>query len=68
MQDLADAVREMVPDARIELKPGANPAGNPPANYLDLTRLKDEFGFAPRYPIERGIPDYITWLQQGHAQ
>lgn len=63
MQDLADAVKEIAPEARIELKPGTNPAGNRRDNYLELTRIKDEFGFSPRYPVERGIPDYMHWLR-----
>ena len=64
MQELADAVIAAAPDARIELRPGENPNGNPADNYLDLTRIKDEFGFEPRYPVlERGIPDYIDWLR-----
>jgi UDP-glucose 4-epimerase len=61
-QELADAVRRAIPDARIELKPGANPRGNPKDNYLDLTRVRDEFGFTPKFPVEAGIPDYIDWL------
>jgi UDP-glucose 4-epimerase len=67
MQELVDAVMKAAPDARIELEPGEGPSGNPPDNYLDLSRLKDEFGFEPRYPVERGIPDYIDWLRT-HAQ
>lgn len=63
MQELADAVKSAVPEMRIELKPGANPHGNPKNNYLDLTRSKAEFAFTPRYPIPTGIPDYITWLR-----
>jgi UDP-glucose 4-epimerase len=61
-EELAAAVRSAIPDARIELKPGTNPRGNPAGNYLDLGRVKDEFGFTPRYPVEVGIPDYIRWL------
>jgi UDP-glucose 4-epimerase len=57
----------MVPDAKIDLKPGANPAGNPKDNYLDLTRVEEDFAFVPSYPIERGIPDYMAWLRD-HAQ
>jgi UDP-glucose 4-epimerase len=63
MQELAEAVLSAVPSARIELKPGEPPAGSPRDNYLDLTRVKDEFGFTPRYPVERGLPDYIEWLK-----
>jgi len=65
MQEVADAVLEMVPDAKIPLQPGENARGNPPDNYLDLTRAKEELGFTPRYPIDRGVADYITWLR-GH--
>ena len=67
MQELAEAVLSAVPDARIELKPGESPSGSPRDNYLDLTRVKDEFGFEPRFPIEKGLPDYIDWLRS-HPQ
>jgi UDP-glucose 4-epimerase len=67
MQELADAVRSVVSDARIPLQLGQNPRGNPHDNYLDLGRVKDEFGFTPRYPVEKGMPDYIQWLGS-HAQ
>ena len=62
MQELADAVRSVISDAKIELQPGQNPRGNPRDNYLDLARVKDEFGFTPSYPVEKGMPDYIRWL------
>jgi UDP-glucose 4-epimerase len=66
-QEMADAVRSRVPDAKIELKPGANP-NQPADNYLDLSRMKDEFGWEPQFPaVPNGLPDYIDWLQT-HAQ
>lgn len=63
MAELADAVRRAVPEAKIELRPGANPRGNPRDNYLDLTRVREEFGFEPHYPVAEGIADYLTWLK-----
>jgi len=64
MQELADAVMAAAPEARIELPPGAGPSGTPSDHYLDMTRVKEEFGFTPRYPIvEKGIADYIAWLR-----
>jgi UDP-glucose 4-epimerase len=63
MQDVVDSVKEMVPDAKIELRPGSSPGNSSKDAYLDLSRVKDELGFTPRYPIERGIPEYITWLR-----
>jgi UDP-glucose 4-epimerase len=55
-------VRSAIPDARVPLQTGHNPRGNPADNYLDLGRVRDEFGFEPAFPVERGIPDYIDWL------
>ena len=63
MQEVADAVQAAAPEMKIELKPGANPQGNPKDNYLDLSRARQEFGFTPEYPIPKGIPDYIAWLE-----
>jgi UDP-glucose 4-epimerase len=64
MQELAEAVMAAAPDARIEFQSGENPKGNPSDHYLDLSRVKDEFGYEPQYPIvERGIADYIDWLR-----
>jgi UDP-glucose 4-epimerase len=63
MQELAEAVIAAAPEARIELQAGENPKGNPPDHYLDLTRVKDEFGYVPQYPVEKGIGDYISWLR-----
>ena len=63
MQELADAVMAAAPEARIELRSGASPNGTPSNHYLDMARVKDEFGFEPRFPIEKGLPDYIAWLR-----
>jgi UDP-glucose 4-epimerase len=50
--------------------PGAElPAGvrNPgpivdASGHMDITRISEEFGFAPRHTIESGIADYVGWL------
>ena len=67
MQELADAVMSAAPEARIELRPGTSPNGTPSNHYLDMSRVKEEFGFEPRFPIEKGLPDYIEWLRS-HPQ
>ncbi len=61
-QELLDAVRKVVPAARVALSAGG---GQPPltaANHLDMSRVRDDLGFAPRYDLEAGIADYIRWL------
>jgi UDP-glucose 4-epimerase len=31
---------------------------------LDSSRLRDEFGFAPEYGIQRGVEEYLQWIRQ----
>lgn len=66
-RELIETLKKMVPEAKIDLRPGANPLGTPKDNYLDLFRVRGEFGFTPSYPIDKGIADYITWLRS-HPQ
>jgi UDP-glucose 4-epimerase len=63
VQALVDAVRSAVPDAPIELRPGKSPTLTPLDNYLDLTRAQEDFGWEPKFPVEKGLPDYIDWLR-----
>jgi UDP-glucose 4-epimerase len=63
VQALVDAVRSAVPDAKIAVKPGKGPTPTQPNNYLDLSRAQEDFGWAPKLPIEKGIPQYIEWLR-----
>lgn len=60
---LVDAVKEMVPDAKITLQPGANPRGAPKNAVLDLTKSREDFGYAPQYNVERGVAEYMEWLR-----
>jgi ADP-L-glycero-D-manno-heptose-6-epimerase len=43
---------------------------NPHAHYqnfteADLTNARRELGYAPQFPLEAGVADYIGWLYQG---
>jgi nucleoside-diphosphate-sugar epimerase len=31
--------------------------------YLNMNRMKKEFGFKPEFSLENGIRDYIRWLR-----
>ena len=61
-QQLADAVNEAVPNAKISLAPGRSPRFVPEF-YLDLTRVRDEVGYEPQYDIRSAIKDYVSWLR-----
>jgi nucleoside-diphosphate-sugar epimerase len=30
---------------------------------VDTTRLREEFGFFPRYTLDEGIAEYVDWLR-----
>ncbi|MGI5225229.1 NAD-dependent epimerase/dehydratase family protein [Actinoallomurus sp. CA-142502] len=59
-RELADAVRTITPDLRLELLPGrqGGPGDNP---YLDTTRLTHDTGFAPTFDIATAVADYVAW-------
>jgi UDP-glucose 4-epimerase len=63
-REIAEAVRKAVPGAVIRLQPGRSGQHAYPA--LDLTRLKSDTGWEPRYSLETGIAEYVAWLQACH--
>ncbi len=59
-RDLVDALRAVIPGARLDLLPGRrNGPGDDP--YLDITRLTDETGFAPAFDVAAAVADYVAW-------
>jgi UDP-glucose 4-epimerase len=64
--EIAAAIKSVLPDAPIELQPG-NGTGGPGQNTcLDITRIRQDTGYQPEYDTQRGITEYIDWLQAGH--
>lgn len=61
-QQVADAVRAVIPDADLPLDPSPATPGGP----MDLTRISEAVGYEPEYDVPRAIEDYITWLRAGH--
>ena len=55
------AIRNAVPDARVDLPAG----GSGPRFHLDITRLRQDTGYAPAYDLETAVADYVTWLRAG---
>lgn len=59
---LADAIRKVVPDARVDLPAG----GSAQHLVLDISRLTQDTGYRPEYDTERAAADYIGWLRAGN--
>ncbi len=67
-RDVAAAVKRLVPDARIELPEGRNPAGSGQGICLDISRLRQDTGYEPAYDLQTAVADYLAWLRAGHQR
>ncbi|HLN87511.1 MAG TPA: NAD(P)-dependent oxidoreductase [Candidatus Limnocylindrales bacterium] len=65
-REFVEAVKKVVPSAKIDLPPGHGPRNRPNA-YMDISRLNQEVGYQPEYSLERGVGEYIDWLKN-HAE
>ena len=62
--EIAEAVEKAIPGANVgrTLKPGRGP-GYTEDRYMDLSRIKADTGYEPKYTLERGIAEYAGWLR-----
>jgi UDP-glucose 4-epimerase len=61
--EVVEEINKAVPGANLTLPPGRSQ----PGGYLDITRLREDTGFAPEYEVERAVPDYVAWLRDHEA-
>jgi UDP-glucose 4-epimerase len=61
-RDLADAVRRVLPEAQLPMKPGKGPSWRP-NQYMDVSRAREDFGFEPQYDVSSAMADYLGWLE-----
>ncbi|MFI6736422.1 NAD-dependent epimerase/dehydratase family protein [Nonomuraea sp. NPDC050451] len=64
--EVAAAIRKLVPDARVGLPEGRDPAARD--TWLDITRLREDTGYEPAYDTERAVADYLAWLRAGNER
>jgi nucleoside-diphosphate-sugar epimerase len=62
MIEVAGIVKEQIPDAEILL--GEASGAKPSHSGIDVTRMREEWGFSPR-DIQQGVGAYIEWLKGG---
>ncbi len=67
-QEIVDAIKAIVPDARVDLPRGRDPQGQPHDIYLDITRIREDTGYQPEYDIRRAVGDYLDWLRTSHPR
>lgn len=61
--EVRDFVKKLFPKVKIELLPGSY---NISYKY-DLTAAKEELGFQPQWPVEKGIRTYINEFRRMHG-
>lgn len=66
-QMLVDAVKAAKPNANLSLQQGKGPAYKE-SNYLDMSRARDELGFANAYTPQTAMADYLAWLGEGNEK
>ena len=66
LNDMAAVVRRHLPQARIEIGPGLNflKSPYPMCSVYDISRAREELGFAPEFDMETGVADYIASLRR----
>lgn len=61
-EELAAAVTAQAPGLQVSLTPGPPRPGAATA-YMDVSRAREEVGYAPLYDIARGVSEYVAWLR-----
>jgi UDP-glucose 4-epimerase len=65
--ELLAAVKRAVPTCTLEIKAGRSPRWRQDV-YMDISRIKADTGYEPRYTVETGGQDYVAWLRAGNVQ
>jgi UDP-glucose 4-epimerase len=60
--ELVAAVRRVIPDARLEIQPGAG-GDAAPEPYMDIARAGNDAGYRPQHDVEAAVAEYISWLR-----
>ncbi|MEV4324928.1 hypothetical protein AB0J37_22055, partial [Microbispora rosea] len=57
-----------VPGAAPALLPGRSPAAPAVDPCLDISRLRQDTGYAPEWDLDRAVTDYVGWLRAGNLR
>jgi UDP-glucose 4-epimerase len=66
--ELAAAIGEVIPGARLDLHDGRGTGWLGRDVYLDISRLHEDTGFRPGYDTTAAVADYIGWLRSGNER
>jgi len=61
--EIADTVKRVLPDAKVELGPSPDPDDGVQPRF-DISAAERDFGFRPRLTFEDGVRQYTQWLKE----
>lgn len=67
-RELCDAIAAAVPGARFDLPDGRDARSGLPQAHLDISRLRKDTGYEPRFDTGRAVADYVAWLRAGNER
>ncbi len=62
LSEVADSVMRVIPDAKVELAEGDDPA-DLRQDFFDISAAKRDLGYEPRISLEQGVASYFAWLK-----
>src|SRR5262249_30227989 len=65
--ELLAAGKQAMPTCTLEIRAGRSPRWRQDV-YMDISRIKADTGYEPKYTVETGVQDYAAWLRAGNVQ
>ncbi|HEU0073393.1 MAG TPA: NAD(P)-dependent oxidoreductase [Dehalococcoidia bacterium] len=60
--EVAALIEARFPDAKLPVTPGYGPNHRHDA-LMDITRIREDTGYQPRFALDQSIEDFVDWLQ-----
>lgn len=67
-RDILESIQRVIPDFSAALPEGNAPGSDGTVPYMDISLIRDEVGYEPRFTTEAAVADYIGWLQAGNEE
>ena len=61
-REVVATIKEIIPDAKMELKPGRGPRWKKDS-YMDISRARADVGYEPKYTLRSALEEYVAWLR-----
>ena len=62
-REVVATIREIIPGAKLELKPGRGPRWKKDS-YMNISRIKADVGYEPKYTLRSAVGEYVAWLRE----